>query len=84
MLGKSNKKKHKNMDTQTKTQLMQPDEKAGAAYAAPAQTVEKPCHSEPVRTLARNDMVFRTFLLKIEEFSHYLGDCHTSLRAGSQ
>ena len=36
MLGKSNKKKHKIMDTQTKTQLMQPDEKAGAAYAAPA------------------------------------------------
>ncbi len=40
MLGKSNKKKHKNMDTQTKTQLMQSDEKAGAAFAAPARDRE--------------------------------------------
>ncbi len=37
MLEKSNKKKHKNMDTQTKTQLMQPDEKSRGCVCSPGR-----------------------------------------------
>lgn len=33
---KSNLEKHKNMYTLKETEIMQPDEKAGAAFAAPA------------------------------------------------